>query len=280
MAADFLAVGHVVKDAIPSGGWRLGGSVAYASLQAHRLGLSTLAVTACSPDLSPAEMLPHTHWHVLPDEQTTTFMNSYSGSGRQQVVADVARPITAASIPAAWRSTPVTLFAPVFGDVDPNAPSVVPAECLVGLSAQGWLREVRGGRVQPRPFELDAPWLIGDIVFVSEEDLEEPERAAEWLKYVPMVVLTRGARGVTIFDDDGRHDFAAIPSDEVDPTGAGDVFATAFLVRWRETSDLSESARFASAAAALVVRGVGLDAVPWRFQVEALLATSAVEGRR
>jgi sugar/nucleoside kinase (ribokinase family) len=280
MAADFLAVGHVVKDVTPTGGWRLGGSVAYASLQAQRLGLQTVAVTACSPDVSPAELLPHTQWHVLPDEQTTTFHNTYRDGVRTQVVIERARTIGAAQIPERWRSTPIVLFAPVFGDVDAKAASVVPAECLVGLSCQGWLREMRDGRVQPRRFEADAPWLIGDIVFVSDEDLHEPQRGAEWLKYVPMVVLTHGPGGATIFDDDGRHDYEAFRSLEIDPTGAGDVFATAFLVRWKETSDREEAARFAAAAASLAVQGVGLEAVPTRAQIDRVLAANAAEGQR
>jgi sugar/nucleoside kinase (ribokinase family) len=279
VAADFLALGHVVKD-ITAGGWRLGGSVAYASVQAHRLGLRTAAVTSCSPDMSPAEIMPHTQWHVLPDEQTTTFDNSYQAGVRRQAILETAHQIGVAQIPSSWRSTPIVLLAPVFWDLDVRTGSVFPPESLVGLGAQGWLRQFEGGRVRPLPFETDAPWLIGDVAFVSEEDLEEPERAAEWLKYVPMVVLTRGPRGATVFDDAGRHDFPAFPAREVDPTGAGDVYATAFLIRFKETSDRDESARFAAAAASLVVQGVGLDAVPTRAEIEAVLASNAVPGTR
>jgi 1D-myo-inositol 3-kinase len=272
---DFLAVGHVVKD-ITWTGWRLGGGVAYASLQASRLGLQTAAVTACSPDVSPAELLPHTVWHVLPDERTTSFQNTYVDGVRSQHLRETARPIGGAQVPESWRRTPVVLLAPVYWDVDVRAASVIPEESLVGLSAQGWLRRTDEGRVVPVPFDVDAPWLIGDVVFLSEEDLEEPELSQAWLKYVPMVVLTRAQRGVTVFDDHGRHNFAAVPGPEVDPTGAGDVFATAFLVRWKETGDLEETARFALAAASLAIGGVGLDAVPSRRQIESLLETSAV----
>jgi sugar/nucleoside kinase (ribokinase family) len=279
VAADFLTVGHVVKD-IALNGWRLGGSVAYAATQAHKLGLRTAAVTACSPDVSPPELLPHTQWHVLPDEQTTTFENSYRDGHREQRIPHIARPIGPAQIPESWRSTPIVLLAPVFWDVDVRTGSVFPPECLVGLGCQGWLRQIQGGKVVPAPFEVDAPWLIGDIAFVSEEDLEEPEQSQAWLKYVPMVVLTRGRSGATIFDDHGRHDFRAFEADELDPTGAGDVYATAFVVRWKETSDLTESALFAAAASSLVVQGFGLEAVPKRAAIEAVLAENAVgQGR-
>jgi 1D-myo-inositol 3-kinase len=279
MAAQFLAVGHVVKDVVGNG-WRLGGSVAYAVRQASRLGLQTAAVTACAPDVSPAELLPETQWHVLADHETTTFENLYQGGARRQRVLARARVIGPAQVPGRWRSTPIVFLAPVLWDLEPNTGSVFPEECLVGLGAQGWLRQLQGSEVRPGSVDQHAPWLYGDIIFVSEEDLEEPERAAEWLAYVPMVVLTRGRGGATVFDDAGRHDFPAFLVPEVDPTGAGDVFAAAFLARWRETSDLEETARFASAAAALSLRGAGLDAIASRAEIEALMAATATGGAR
>jgi sugar/nucleoside kinase (ribokinase family) len=54
----------------------------------------------------------------------------------------------------------------------------------------------------------------------------------------------------------------------VDPTGAGDVFAAAFLVRYRETGDPFASALFASCAASLSVEAPGLEGVPTRARVE------------
>ena len=279
MAAEFLAVGHIVKD-VEARGWRLGGSVAYATVQAERLGLRTAAVTRCSPDISPAELLPHTRWHVLPDERTTAFENTYRDGQRSQRVTDCARPIGAAEIPASWRDTPIVLLAPVFHDVDLRAGSVFPRESLVGLSCQGWLRQLRGNQVVPGEVEPAAPWLLGDIVFVSVEDVTDADAVSCWLTYVPIVVLTRGRDGFTVFDDTGRHEFAAVAAREVDPSGAGDVFSTAFLVRWHETGGkLDEAARFAGAAASLVVQGYGLDAVPTRAQIEAVLHAGAARER-
>lgn len=270
MAVDFLSVGHIVKDLVPDG-WRLGGSVAYASLTAHRLGLITAAVTRCSPDLSPPELLPHTRWHVLPDDHTTTFENIYIEHQRQQRLIETALSIGPTQVPESWRNTPIVFLAPVFQELEARLASIFPPECLVGLGAQGWLRRVEAGRVLPGAVDPAAQWLIGDIVFVSEEDLIAPEESAAWVACVPMVVLTRGPRGFTVFDDNGRHEFPAMTASEVDPTGAGDVFATAFLIRWKETGNLAETARFAAAAGALAVQGVGVEAIPTRAQIESAL---------
>jgi 1D-myo-inositol 3-kinase len=60
----------------------------------------------------------------------------------------------------------------------------------------------------------------------------------------------------------------AFPEMEVDATGAGDTFATAFLIRLHETGDVDQAARFGAAAASLSVSGVGASAIPSRAEVE------------
>jgi sugar/nucleoside kinase (ribokinase family) len=63
----------------------------------------------------------------------------------------------------------------------------------------------------------------------------------------------------------------------VDLTGAGDVFASAFLVRLDETAQSSgvedpwEAARFANAVASFSVEGQGISAIPSREQVDEYL---------
>ena len=60
----------------------------------------------------------------------------------------------------------------------------------------------------------------------------------------------------------------AFPSQELDPTGAGDVFAAAFLTRYVETDDPWLAALFASAAASWSVEQEGLGGIPTRQQIE------------
>jgi ribokinase len=73
---------------------------------------------------------------------------------------------------------------------------------------------------------LDAPFrarldeLAPDLVFANERERDElGEFDASW-------VVKRGANGIVV---DGEA-FAALPTDVVDPTGAGDAFAGGFLV--------------------------------------------------
>ena len=74
-----------------------------------------------------------------------------------------------------------------------------------------------------------------------------------------------------MWSEEGCHEVAPFAVHEFDSTGAGDVFAAAFMVRVHETGDVMKSARFASAAAALVVQGPGLAAVADRAAIETLL---------
>lgn len=69
----------------------------------------------------------------------------------------------------------------------------------------------------------------------------------------PTGVLKRGARGCTVLDADATLDFAPVPAEPVDPTGAGDALAAGFLLG----GSLEEAARRGLEAAARCVATVG-----------------------
>jgi sugar/nucleoside kinase (ribokinase family) len=186
-------------------------------------------------------------------------------------------PLTFDDVPAEWRDVPIVLLAPVFHDVDEECSRLFAQRGgLVGLGVQGWLRRLVDGRVLPGEVTARPRWLAGEVVFVSEEDVTEPEAVAEWQEGDLIVVLTRGIGGCRVWTPQSRLDFGGLPVEEVDPTGAGDVFAAAFLVRLHETADVCEAARFACAAGALSVRATGAAGIGSRPEIEALLRAQAV----
>jgi sugar/nucleoside kinase (ribokinase family) len=83
--------------------------------------------------------------------------------------------------------------------------------------------------------------------------------------------MTQGARGCTVFVNGEARQIPGFPAREVDPTGAGDVFAAAFLVRLSETHDPFQAARFANATASFCVEASGVTGIPTREQVQARL---------
>ena len=75
-----------------------------------------------------------------------------------------------------------------------------------------------------------------------------------------------------------RRQFNRGRAKEVDPTGAGDVFGTAFLLRYAETRDALVAARFANVVASMSVEAQGIDAIPMRDVVEQWVAAESLAG--
>ena len=107
------------------------------------------------------------------------------------------------------------------------------------------------------------------VLFVSQHDLPPSGlQPRDFLRWVPMVAVTRGWRGAQLLTRDATHDVPGYPRPEVDPTGAGDVFAAAFMVRYQETGDALEAAAFANCAASCAVEGVGASSLGDRAEIE------------
>ncbi len=269
-AVNYLAVGHVAKDLTPDGS-RLGGTVSFASLTARALDYSPGIVTACGADLdlSALDGIPLA---LTPSSTSTTYENVYGPLGRQQFLRAEAAPLTAASIPPAWLSAQVIHLAPLAHEIEP---SLLPAlgRSFVGVTPQGWLRQWDpAGRVRAAVDEwLGAAEVLSraDAVVLSLDDIGRDWEVAErWAALTAVLVVTEGADGCTVFER-GRpvRQFPAPPEVEVDPTGAGDVFAAAFFINLYETGDAHASARFANQVAALSVTRVGLASVPTEEEV-------------
>jgi sugar/nucleoside kinase (ribokinase family) len=284
-APDFLVAGHIVQDLTPDGGWRLGGAASYASLLAVRMGLRAAVLTSCADDLPLADLLPGVDVCVVPSGATTQMRNEYDAEGRRtQHVPQRAGPISAGDLPEAWRGARTVLLGPVAGELDAGLAATFAPGALVGAGAQGWLREfAAGGRVRPVPPERwDAAPLLAhtDALFLSDEDVPlvapgaRPAVLAEWAARVKILAFTRGYAGADLHYDGEWRRVDAVSAQPTDLTGAGDVFAAAFLIRYAETANPAAAARFAAAASSLVIEGEGVAGVPTRAQVESRLSGS------
>jgi 1D-myo-inositol 3-kinase len=281
-APEFLVIGHVVQDLTgdegPSArGWRLGGTASYAASVATRLGLRAAVLTAAGPGLSLDEALPDVEVARVPSAGSTQIRNVYTTQGRVQYVPQRASPIDPRSLPDGWRDAGIVLLGPVAGEVDETLSGCFP-KALIGVSAQGWLRDIgRDGRVRALPPDVwhdDAVLGPAHVLVVSDEDL--PPAGARpvlerWSNGVDVLAYTRAGRGADVcFQGNWRH-IDAFPAEVVDPTGAGDVFAAAFLIRYRETDDPWEATRFAECTASFVIESEGLTNIPDRAMIEARL---------
>jgi 1D-myo-inositol 3-kinase len=258
-----LVCGHVTLDHLGAA-VRPGGSAYYAGRALAALGARPRIVTAAGPDF-PRDALAGIEADVAPAPATTTFANAYAADGvRTQRLLAAAPPLDPARLPSAWRSPDVLLLAPVLGEVDVTAFAAAASARLVGLCVQGLVREVGpGGGVRHRPLPLEDRALaaVGAAVAGEDEARGSPGLVARLAAVVPVVAFTQGPRGCTVFARGRARRVGVHPASEVDPTGAGDVFAAAFLLGLARGDDPVEAARLGAAAASIAVEGRGGDSL-------------------
>ena len=244
---------------VADGGLSIGGTVAYAGKAALLLGSSLGVVTAGDPAHREKvlRVLEGADVRWLQSERSTTYRNTYTGSGRRQEVLSLARPISVEDIPAPWFGAPIVHLGPLTGEVSAETVHQVGPGALVGVTPQGWMRSVgRDGVVARRVWEEYATILDrADVLVFSEEDVNGPQEVLRYARAARLAIVTKGARGADLHLDGGVTSFPAYPAVEIEPTGAGDVFAAAFLLEYLRTGSPAQACRFACAAGSFVVEG-------------------------
>ena len=264
-----LAIGHVTWDRL-QGQTVLGGSVTYATQTARKLGWEAAALTSAGPDFDPARDLPGVTTFLARGDATTRFVNNYGeGGARTQVLSSRAGDVVLSLVPEEWRNPDVLLIGGVAAEIHGRAAEAFAAE-VVGANAQGWVRAFGpGGEVMPCEWQRPDENLAGvHALFLSEHDIPGAlRRSRDLLSFVPMIAVTSGWRGLSLVTREGTEQVPGFPRTEVDPTGAGDVFAAAFLIRYQETGNPSEAAVFACCAASCVVEGVAATTLGDRAEI-------------
>lgn len=262
---DFVAVGHVTVDELPTG-LRPGGSALYAGLMAHRQGLRVGLLTSFGPDFPREVLPPEIDVVAVPASATTRFALHYAREGRTLTLRARAAPLAAVHLPERFAEAGIAYLAPVADEVASDFAAAFP-NAAVGVGAQGWCRLWDAqGRVSMRAWPDPGPVLARtQALFLSEDDVAGWEaRALQLYEHVPVGALTRAARGAILFVNGERYRVAPAPAAEVEPTGAGDVFAAAFLTVYNRTGDPFEAAAVAATAGALTVEAEGIAGIPSR----------------
>ena len=272
----YLVIGHVAKD-LTRTGHALGGTATYSAITAQRLGLCAAIVTAADAAFA-AEVqaaLPgiEIHNHVSP--QSTTFENSYSDLGRTQMLRGHAAELSIADVPAAWRDARIVHLGPIARECNPDLVGAFSGS-LVALTPQGWLRQWdAAGKVSPRPWPeaIDVLRQVDVLIFSPEDVGHDWELIHAYTRAAPLSVLTLERHGALVFAAGIGRWIAPRTANVVDPTGAGDVFAAAFLTSYSENGDSVAAATFANVAASFSIEKCGIDAIPNRVTVTEWLET-------
>ena len=274
MSPIFLAIGHFCNDVTPDG-YVLGGGAAYSTITARNLGCHACAVTAVGADFDRQQPILDgidVAYHESPE--TTIFDNRYGLDGkRQQLILGVGGELGEHHIPPQWKNADIAYLCPLTGEVDSPI-----AQCfnhaLIGVTPQGWMRTWdENGRVHAKRWHTaEAILPHADILVLSEEDIAaSPEDLEKYIQWTRIVVLTKGRHGATLYENGRILESAAYPAHEVDPTGAGDVFAAAFLIKYHETRSPQAALNFAHCTASFAVEEHGTTGIPMLDQVNTRL---------
>lgn len=265
---DYLLVGHVAVDITPAGN-QLGGTVSYAALTAKMMGLRVGMVTSAGAD-APLHLLDGVQIVNVASERSTIFENVKTEQGRRQTLHHQAIPLKFDHVPPMWRDAPVVHLAPIAQEVDSALAELFPSS-WVGVTPQGWMRAWDAkGSVSATAWE-NSDQVLGSAggVVLSLEDINRDLELVEWMAHhTKLLCLTEGEDGAVLHWHGDRRRFRPPHVEEVDATGAGDIFAAAFFARHFQTRDPWEAARFATNLAAHSVTRSGLEGIPTPAEIE------------
>jgi sugar/nucleoside kinase (ribokinase family) len=279
--SDVAVVGHFAIDSIrlPSRSAPfvvLGGSVTYVSFVTKRLDATVSIISKVGGDFPEAYM-----WWLgeegidlsgvtkLANEQTTHFELGYSKdlSNRTLKLKSKASPINVSDLPHSLRASAVHV-APIAGEISYKVVEHL-KDCaeVLSLDPQGLLRSfdktgnvTSHAQVDKRLFSLINIYKssLDEIsALTGHSDLKSAIKAVHDFG-VETVIVTLGAKGAVLSVMGTLYNIPACSSRVfVDPTGAGDAFIGGFLTEYIRQKDSLWCACVGSAAASLVVEGIG-----------------------
>jgi sugar/nucleoside kinase (ribokinase family) len=224
-------VGSLSRDRV-GGEMRVGGAAYHCARALRTLGADCVVVTKASePWLAEAleELGVPVSWR--PSATTPAFSLEYDGDKRRMVVEALGEPWSPEEA-RGWVAE--ALGGAGWVHVGPLARADFPPETLGELArgrrlsydGQGLVRPPRTG-----PLVLDPAFDPALLASISILKLSEEEAEAVGVEHgVPEVIVTLGPRGAVVHADGDSMHVRTRALSGVDPTGAGDMFAAAYLV--------------------------------------------------
>ncbi len=258
ISPEFLTIGHCCLDKKEKG-WVPGGATTYGLNLANQLNIPSTLLTSTSTDFDHSIFGKVDIINIATD-QTTKFHNQETVTGRKQIIESVATTLLPLALKGKYQDIKMAHLCPIAQEVDISFLDYFSTDTIICLSPQGWLRKWDdNGRVSHIEFKDFYLWKRANIVVLSQEEIGDnnPNSIAENFDYF---ILTKGGEGAVLFHDRKTYEFPVYPVEKVvDTTGAGDVFAAAFLFKLVETNDAILAMRFASWCAACCVEAEGVE---------------------
>jgi sugar/nucleoside kinase (ribokinase family) len=232
-------VGNLSRDLVDGAPPRAGGAPFHAARALRVLGRPALVGAKCADSDRDSLLTPLVRlglpviWRG--GSSTAAFSFRYEGDRRVMVVDALGDPWTTSDLHGLERADWVHVGALARSDFPAKTLAALARDRRLSFDGQGLVRPDRTG-----PLLLDADYDPEVLRFVSilklavEEAralIGEPDEDALRSLGVPEVVVTQGSQGSLVLADGKLEPVPARPvGGEIDPTGAGDAFAAAYLV--------------------------------------------------
>lgn len=284
MVYDLVAVGNPVYDVISTPRTTtdervLSGCSTNACLAAKRLGMKDVVLVGnVGRDFIQRFQTEMNRYGIKAintgsTDRTSGFSLKYDERGDRtlKVIADAGK-IPIREVWSECLRARYLLLGPVLHELEMEAVAdlIASSPGEVFLDPQGMLRRLRNnGEVEHFCDREKFKRLVACVDFIKPNELEAQvitgltdhvESARELVKWGARVaIVTLGENGSVVYDGNECLRVPAYETVAVDPTGAGDVYAGAFLAEYSRTGILGSSCLYASAAASIMVESVGPD---------------------
>ena len=278
---DIAVIGHLSIDTILLPTRKLpfvvlGGAATYTSFAAKRLEATASVISRVGGNFPEAylwwlrqEGIDLSGVTKKADEPSTCFELKYNEdlSDRVLKLKSKGAPISLADVPADLQAKAIHI-APIANEVSLEVVEHL-KQCadVLSIDPQGLLRSFdEAGNVTENASVDTTIFSLINIYKSSQNEIYkltgEPElkQAIKAIHDVGVetVIVTMGAKGSVLSVEGAQYNIAACPSQVlVDPTGAGDVFIGGFLTEYLRQKDSTWCACVGSAAASVVVEGLG-----------------------
>ena len=278
---DLVGVGNPVYDSIVTPFSRtsarvLSGCSTNACLAAKKLGLEKVGLVGCiGSDYQSRFKAEMKNFGIeiadIACKQTGGFHLVYDEKGDRTLdVLGVAGRITPKSFPNEFLQARFTVIGPILGEVDRALIEYLrsSSSSKLFLDPQGLIRNIGHDKRVVHSCDKDEFAKIAQQVdFIKPNEPESRTitgesdavlalgRLHDMSAAVPIITLAE--RGSVLLESGKLRRTPPYPTKAIDPTGAGDVYAGAFIARYSGGASLSDASLYASAAASIKIEQVG-----------------------
>ena len=269
---DYLAIGHVTED-LPGTlgqqpeGSTPGGTVTYASRTARAFVSQVAVLTAAAAGMDIYAAFPNIDACCIEAPTTTQFRNIYVAGGRIQVVSPCPIVLQPDHLTDAMRASRIMHLGPVCNEISPDMVRHASPNTFIGITPQGWMRRWdEQGHVDSRAGNwVDAELILSHAhaVVTSIDDVAGDWSVAHrWAAQTRLLIVTQGPLGCTAFFDGQELHTPAPQTQEVESTGAGDIFAAALFIALQRGDTVRDACALANCIGAQSVTRPRLAGIP------------------